>query len=203
MTEQLSSFRATSDGGNGHSARQAAANGLADSLVELAAAPTRVYYDAAEDDRMRDVYYADINADQGPCDLFGQLRTLLCTSHVRQLSYKPSKYVYPWVDLRPDLNVHSIYSGVVYDPRQLIDEDYRTDEQRWRQARELLARDSVRNLDALQEELDLLEAALPYNCEHSVPQVLVRQKAAHAWRLAPPVCLRIGLQQLSRQPGLL
>jgi endonuclease G, mitochondrial len=143
---------------------------LVEALAELNAAATRVYYDASEDSRHREDYYTGIKPKLSPSRLFKRLNKLLKSTHTTQPAYKPLKYVYPWVDLHPDLQIHSIYSGINFDPEALIREDLAVDEERSRQAKELLAREAAWDTAWLGEELSLLEARLPYNCEHSVPQ---------------------------------
>lgn len=143
---------------------------VAEALAELKAASTRPYYDAGQDLPARDAYYAGIDPQLDPAALFRQLNTLLKATHTAQPRYKPARWVYPWVDLHPDLKIRSIYSGVAYEPERLILEDLAVDQERARRTSELLARESARGVDALLEELNLLEAQLPYNCEHTVPQ---------------------------------
>ena len=143
---------------------------LDNALAELQASEIRVYYDKTKDIQDRDTYFAGIDAQAEPGELFKQLGRLLRTTHNYRPTYKPSKYVYPWVDVRPDGKVHSIYSDFAYDAASLILDDFRIEGERSQRVATLLAQESARDLAALQEQLDGLEAALPYNCEHSVPQ---------------------------------
>ncbi len=92
------------------------------------------------------------------------------TTHEHTFSYKPSQHVYPWVDLHPDLKIRSIYSGRDFDPAELIREDFRIEQQRSERLREVVLREANLGRERLELELDLLEADLPYNCEHVVPQ---------------------------------
>ncbi len=143
---------------------------LGEALAELRTASTRIYYDASGDRLARDAYYVGVNPRLSPPRLFRRLNKLLKTFHATQPPYKPVKYVYPWVDLHPDLKIHSIYSGKDFDPETLMREDLAVDEERARRTKELFARESAWDMAVLSEELSLLEAQLPYNCEHSVPQ---------------------------------
>lgn len=143
---------------------------VAEALAEFRIAPRRVYYDPCIDHPTRDAYYAGLDPELGPEELYRQLNALLKATHTEQPRYKPSLWVYPWVDLHPDLKIRSIYSGITYEPESLILEDLAVDQERARRTSELLARESARGVDALLEELNLLEAQLPYNCEHTVPQ---------------------------------
>lgn len=143
---------------------------LREALEELASARTQIYYDAAADAPRAAEYYAAIDASAAGDALFDSLSRLLRATHRTQLSYQPARHVYPWVDLHPDLLIRSIYSGQSFDPERLIREDFRIDQERAARRRELFLRESALSSQWMEEELDLLEAALPYNCEHVVPQ---------------------------------
>ena len=143
---------------------------LLEALEELASAHTRVYYDASADEQAASEYYAGIRANVSAKTLFESLSRLVRTTHETQTAYNPARHVYPWVDLHPDLRIRSIYSGQDFDPETLIREDFRIDQERTSRLRELLLTESSLSPGKMEEELDLLEAALPYNCEHVVPQ---------------------------------
>lgn len=140
----------------------------ADALADLAAAPARRYYDPDADKLASDEYYSDLDADAlDPTALFRALSDLTRRTHKTELTYKPAKHVYPWVDLRrndPPV-LHSIYSGAPLDPRELIEEDARIEANRVQVAEMLASHPS-----GVGNEADLLEAAMPFNCEHVVPQ---------------------------------
>lgn len=136
----------------------------AEVLAELREAKTRPYYDAAEDRQRRAEYYAGF--DFSARDLLSYLSALLEQTHENLLRYKPIAHVYPWLDVHPDGFVRSIYSGHKYKPEEIIEEDLKVEAARARRKAESLhAEASVRAA-----ELDALEAQLPYNCEHVVPQ---------------------------------
>jgi endonuclease I len=141
---------------------------LRKALEELERATTRRYYDEEADARKRDHYYRQIPAEG---DLYDALGELVRSTHTTELRYRPATYVYPWVDLQEEggkMVLKSVYSGRSFDPRELIEEDFRIEVERERM-REVLAREmSIHALGV--EQLDLLEATLPYNCEHVVPQ---------------------------------
>ncbi len=138
-------------------------------LAELENNRTRTYYDPEQDRTDRTAYYAGFSGEQSPQEVFQALNGLLTRTHNPQPSYKPGKQVYPWVDLHPDRKLRSIYSGRAYEPEEFIREDFRISLERTARLRELLTAESL-GAEALQNELDLLEATLPYNCEHAVPQ---------------------------------
>jgi endonuclease I len=141
----------------------------AQALGELEEARRRPYYDADADRRDRDEYWKDISAaDLGPQEMFRAVSELLTGSHTNPLGYRPARHVYAWVDLHPGNPsvVKSIYSGQSFDPAELIQEDFRT-EARLNAVAERLA--SLEGL-TVESTVDFLEAQLPFNCEHVVPQ---------------------------------
>jgi endonuclease I len=143
-----------------------------EALRESRAAATRVYYDEGADQAARDAYYADVAWDAGAASLFDALSRLLKRTHTSRPAYKPMLHVYPWVDLHPDRRLRSIYSGKPFDAEELIREDGRIEAERARTResfRSVLAESSLGGA-RLEETLDLLEAQLPFNCEHVVPQ---------------------------------
>ena len=144
---------------------------LRKALAELEEAETRTYYDEEKDRKDREAYYEDLaeSADD-PEGFFEQLSDLLQRTHVNQLRYKPSKHVYPWVDLHEDLKLQSIYSGQEFEPEELIREDFRIDRERAARLKELLVAESALGAERVAQELVVLEASLPFNCEHVVPQ---------------------------------
>ncbi len=139
-------------------------------LEELASAGSRVYYDEAGDQAAVDAYYAAIRANASGKTLFESLSRLVQSTHATELTYRPAVHLYPWIDLHPDLKVRSIYSGRDFAAEALIREDFRIDEARAERLREMMVTESTNSTVRIREALDLLEASLPYNCEHVVPQ---------------------------------
>ena len=82
------------------------------------------------------------------------------------------RHVYPWVDLHPDRRLRSVYSGQPFEPEELIREDARIEAERTRMRETFRAglAESTLTDERLEAALDLLEATLPFNCEHVVPQ---------------------------------
>ena len=62
--------------------------------------------------------------DLEPRELYARLSRLVTETHLRQPAYKPSRLVYPWVDLHPDRELRGIYSGKTFDPEEFIREDF-------------------------------------------------------------------------------
>ncbi len=136
-----------------------AARPRTDPAPAVPAAPTgdRPYLDPQDEAAAR-AYYADLTADLSPQARFVALSALLARTHTRPRGYDPKDEVYPWVDLWPDGRLRSLYSAREHAPEDLIAAD------RAAEARRLTL--------AAREGLDAgaLEEALPYNCEHVVPQ---------------------------------
>ncbi len=131
------------------------------------------YYDSASDRQSRDDYYGELidNASSlSSKKLFNTLKELLSRTHTNQLSYKPSATLYPWVDLQPNFKIRSIYSQLEFEPEEIIQADFLIEQQKNARLKELMQIESFQDVSKFQEELDLLEAQMPYNCEHVVPQ---------------------------------
>jgi endonuclease G, mitochondrial len=139
-------------------------------LVGLAAAEARTYYDDEADSAARDSYYAQIDADADGASLYDSLSGLLGRTHQPRPAYKPSRFVYPWVDLHPDGLLRSLYSGKTFTAEELIRADAAVEAARTRRLEEFVRRESAVGPGELEAELAMLEAALPFNCEHVVPQ---------------------------------
>ncbi|QDU75053.1 Extracellular ribonuclease precursor [Bremerella volcania] len=140
-------------------------------LAELEEADTRPYFDEAADSADVESYYSGINPDDlsGP-ELFEKLFQLLEKTHASKLSYKPSVHLYPWIDLHEDGQLRSIYSGKKFSAEEFIREDFRIMQLRSIRLREMLAREGSFDAESMHEAAEALEASLPFNCEHSVPQ---------------------------------
>lgn len=137
-----------------------------EALAELERSRRRPYFDEAASRAAQERYYAELG--EGPD--YETLSQLVRGTHRTLLRYAPMSQVYPWVDLQPDGLLRSIYSAKEFNPEELIREDARIDQLRGERFREVLAAEGVLGAEAMAERLELLEAALPYNCEHVVPQ---------------------------------
>lgn len=123
-----------------------------------------VYYDAAADGAARAEYWKDVTP--GSAGFTAAVSARLERSHTRRLDYNPAKNVYPWVDVRPNGKVRSIYSEFEAAPEFFIQADQEVDRLRT-EARSALEAGGI--LEAANLET-LLEAQFQYNCEHVVPQ---------------------------------
>ncbi|MFC2946851.1 endonuclease [Virgibacillus sediminis] len=127
----------------------------------------REYYDEETDKQKIEQYYKNIefeNADGN--ELIQSLQQFLRDTHMSEVSYDPSEYLYPWVDLRPDGNLTSIYSGRRRKAEEVIKEDYAISIRR----KEALQKMTDGNQNQLAIQWELIEKNFKYNCEHSVPQ---------------------------------
>ncbi|MFF4981202.1 endonuclease [Streptomyces sp. NPDC001046] len=128
----------------------------------------RPYYDRSADSVARDAYYADITGDGDA--LRQRLTTLLAATHEPQPRYKPMRLVYPWVDLHKDGRLRSIYSGRDFSVEELVRADAAVAEARLARVQELLLMETTAGPVEFEAEFDALEASMPFNCEHVVPQ---------------------------------
>lgn len=143
---------------------------LQDGLAILAANRGRPYYDAAADADAANQYYSSIEADSSGATLLEALKRLVTQTHKNMPRYKPAVMVYPWVDLHPDRQLRSIYSGKPFSPEEVIRDDARIEAERTVRLREFVSREAAVGPDELTDELAELDALMPYNCEHVVPQ---------------------------------
>ncbi|MGW0732303.1 endonuclease [Streptomyces sp. NPDC002851] len=135
-------------------------------LAGLETGRARPYYEAEADRAAREAYYAEL----GGVELGQDLTDLLERTHERQPAYKPMRLLYPWVDLHPDKQLRSIYSGRAFAPEEFIRADAAMEAARIKRFQELSLRECGLGPEALESELDALEASLAFNCEHVVPQ---------------------------------
>jgi len=143
---------------------------LGDGLVSLAANRDRPYYDAVADADAAAQYYSAVDATASGPELLHALKTRVTQTHTHTPRYKPAVMVYPWVDLHPDRQLRSIYSGKPFDPEDVIRDDARIEAERTIRLRDLVTREVAIGPDAFTDELAELDALMPYNCEHVVPQ---------------------------------
>jgi endonuclease I/V8-like Glu-specific endopeptidase len=140
-------------------------------LLEKARRGEIPYYNERADEKERKKYYANLPQDfdsLGRERKFSLLSALLKKTH-KPLNYKPSTHLYPWVDLQESLKIRSVYSNLLFEPEAIIREDLLIEQMRSTRLQETLLRESLSSVQ-VQEQIDLLEKSLPFNCEHVVPQ---------------------------------
>ena len=139
-------------------------------LAEFEAARAQPYYDEATDRADRDAYYAPLGGRPPPASA---LSNHLEATHSPRVRYDSGRSIYTWADLHEDQLLRSIYSGATFDPREAIAEVVLLDQRI--QTLEARMADGRVSESAGVQEIDLLEAASPYNCEHVVPQSWFRR----------------------------
>lgn len=139
-------------------------------LSELEQGRSREYYNENQDKQNREQYYSNLPASPNQTELFNELSSLLKKTHTTQLRYQPSTHLYPFVDLQPNsLKLQSIYSGDEFEPEEFIREAFQIEE-RIRRFEQMFVAESSMSEEQRAVELDFLEASMPFNCEHVVPQ---------------------------------
>jgi endonuclease I/V8-like Glu-specific endopeptidase len=143
---------------------------VAEATAELGRAAARAYYDAEADRRDRDAYYRGLQTNLSPAQLYDALGELVRSTHRNRPKYNPIRQVYPWVDLQPNLKIKSVYSGQQFEPLELIRADFEVEQARQERLSRFRASEAAGDPGREAAMMDLLEAQLPYNCEHVVPQ---------------------------------
>ena len=141
------------------------ASAVDQALAEFEAARAQPYYAEAADRTDRDDYYASLGGRPPPASA---LSNHLEATHNPRVRYDSGRSIYTWADLHEDQLLRSIYSGATFDPREAIADVVLLD-QRIKTLEARMADGRVSDSAGLQE-IDLLAAASPYNCEHVVPQ---------------------------------
>ena len=142
--------------------------GLHEALNEYRSFADREYYNEAKDSSARQAFYKDVDWSADGGSLFAQLSNKVSGSHVRTLDYRPSKHVYPWVDLHPDGQLRSIYSNIPMSATRAIIEDWEVG-QRQRSAENALVFALPLSPEAAAAAFATQEVNA-LNCEHVVPQ---------------------------------
>ncbi|WP_210420560.1 endonuclease [Aquisphaera giovannonii] len=137
---------------------------------EARRAASRTYLDESAEAAAKASYYRGFDPASSPDASFKKLGQLLESTHKARPAYAPSRMLYPWVDLQPSLRIKSVYSGQEFDPVELIDMDAEVDRVRAERLEAFRATEAAASPAGLELQEALLEATLPYNCEHVVPQ---------------------------------
>ena len=172
-------------------------------LENLAANRDRPYYDAAADADAAAQYYSGVDATASGPELMSALQSLVKGTHSHTPHYKPTDMVYPWVDLHPDRQLRSIYSGKTFSPEDVIRDDARIEAERTTATSRFRGQrgsDRPRRVHRRARRVGRADAVQLRTCGAAV---VLREEGADAWRSAPPVHLRIALQQLPKQHTVL
>jgi endonuclease I len=141
-----------------------AAIDVADARARAREKAGQPYYDLEKDRRDVGAYYQGLSRDRAPS--FEALSRLLDATHRSRRAYAPARWVYPWVDRQPDGRLRSLYSASCrsFSFEEILEADVEVERVREERIAEL-------PLEAIgAEALEAIEAALPFNCEHVVPQ---------------------------------
>jgi len=149
------------------SAEDSGSDDLQLALQEMEKARSWPYYIEEADIDTRESYYSSLNQASTPQDLFANLSALVRSTHTHLLGYNPSLHLYPWVDLRPDRTLRSIYSQRPHNPEEFVREDSRFTRDGTLRVHDTLIR-NPKSSDG--HPFALIRAQSPYNCEHAVPQ---------------------------------
>ncbi|KDM90509.1 endonuclease [Photobacterium galatheae] len=130
------------------------------------------YYDPDADKVSQEIYYANVDLTLPPEDLYKALSKLLSQTHTTQLSYREARleHLYPVVDRHEFGKLRNIYSGTVLDPEEVVRAEKAMIQQHAQEMRMKVESEGLLSEAARAEALDILEASLPFNCEHVVPQ---------------------------------
>ena len=125
----------------------------------------RPYYDSKADAEAQSVYYQNfqLNTEDGK-EAFELLSKLVKETHTTQLEYHPEKYVYPWVERRPDGQVQSIYS-----PESIIEATPAKQRAVDKAMAQMLSFAPLAP-ETVAAHISLTQTAGSLNCEHVVPQ---------------------------------
>jgi endonuclease I len=144
--------------------------GAARGLASARRAASRPYVDREADLAARTAYYAGIDLSSPGPELLEALVRLVGRTHRQELEYRPAEFLYPWVDLHPDMRLHHLYSGRPAEPEEVIRDDLRIGRRRAARLRDEVAADAALGPREVESLFDRMESELPFNCEHVVPQ---------------------------------
>jgi endonuclease G, mitochondrial len=137
---------------------------LRDALATFERSRSSQYYNQEQDRRDREGYYAGLDRDASPDQLYQALHQLLEQTHTTRPKYKPMVELYPLIDLHPNGKIQSLYSAQLFEPVEFIRAEFE------KLALFEMREKTLQSHNARDEEFDLLEANLAFNCEHVVPQ---------------------------------
>src|SRR5690625_2160299 len=139
---------------------------------------SEMYYNERQDQSWIDHYYCYVTTDStDPLHLFHDYYNLVTNTHKYRHPYYVSKdqYLYIWVDLQPNGQLKSIYSGKQKDPQQLIEEDFKTIENRFARYRKLIKIQRFSD-EQIESQVHRISNQHKFNTEHVVPQSWFRAR---------------------------
>lgn len=131
-----------------------------------------LYYDEKQDETWIEHYYCTISLSHSTSiQLRQELQSLVKKTHKFQYPYYISKdqYLYTWVDLQPNGQLKSIYSGTQINPQQIIEEEFITIKRRLDLYGKLI--NSQKGLSKnIKKQVRRISNQYKFNAEHVVPQ---------------------------------
>ena len=134
-----------------------------------------VYYDEDKDRISIEEYYDGVPENGGEVKLFTEYRKLLRRTHTTEFSYSRARHqvLYPYADVHADGKLRSIYSGISVSQSEVMlsELDYILSKTKIPLSKEAAGSPGwIEYVLDYGDQIDLLETALHYNCEHVVPQ---------------------------------
>ncbi|MDS9470880.1 endonuclease [Sporosarcina pasteurii] len=131
-----------------------------------------LYYNEKLDNFWIEHYYCDISPNSATStQLLKELQCLVKKTHRYKHPYYISKdqYLYTWVDLQPNGQLKSIYSGIQKNPQKVIEEEFATIQRRSEHYRKLMINqmDTSKNF---KRQVQKISNQHKFNAEHVVPQ---------------------------------
>ena len=131
-----------------------------------------LYYDEKLDNFWKKFYYDEVAQTNSVGEpLFHAYHELITKTHLHQYPYTISKdhFLYTWVDLQPNGQLKTIYSGKEKTPERLLKEDFATIDRRFERYLALVKiQDEIK--DKWIEHLREVSRKHKFNTEHVVPQ---------------------------------
>ena len=130
------------------------------------------YYNPQTDEADKQSYYQGLDFTGSSDELFQACSKLVKNTHKKVLSYRTARldYLYPVVDRHEFGRLRNIYSGTPLDPEEVIRQELDLIDRYDQEFNSILRSESFTSEADREEALDALEASLPFNCEHVVPQ---------------------------------
>lgn len=133
---------------------------------------SELYYNEKLDNIWIEHYYCNIPPNPATStQLLKELQSLVRKTHKYKYPYYISKdqYLYTWVDLQPNGQLKSIYSGIQKSPQQVIEEEFITIQRRFEHYQKLMS-SQMGSRKNIKRQVQLISNQHKFNAEHVVPQ---------------------------------
>ena len=133
------------------------------------------YFDESADLEEFEEYYTEWPESATGEEWFSYFSSLVQETHHRKLTYREARiqHLYPWVDLREAggaRDLASIYSGASISVEESVRIDIEAEQLRSEMLQARTLSEGALSQESIDALLDELEASMPFNCEHVVPQ---------------------------------